>query len=187
MKVSLANVRLAFTDALFEAKQFQGQGPFNYRTNFIYAPDSKTKKDIDAAIQQVASDKWGKKAEAMLPGILANPQKCCVLDGNTKDYDGYAGNFVVTATRPKDKGRPVTVNRDKTPITAEDGKLYSGAYVNASIEIWAQDNEYGKAIRAQLLGVQFLKDGDAFGGGSPASADDFDDLGEGADDDDFMS
>ena len=50
-------------------------------------------------------------------------------------------------------------------------------YVNGSIELWCQDNAYGKRINATLRGVQFLKDGEAFAGGGSASADEFDDLG----------
>ncbi|MWN55950.1 ssDNA-binding protein, partial [Escherichia coli] len=57
----------------------------------------------------------------------------------------------------------------------------AGCYVNAVIDIWAQDNNFGKRINASLGGVQFLRDGDAFAGGGVASADDFDDISEGAD------
>ena len=48
--------------------------------------------------------------------------------------------------------------------------------MNASIELWAQDNSFGKRVNASLRGVQFLKDGDAFAGGGAASDDEFDDL-----------
>lgn len=57
--------------------------------------------------------------------------------------------------------------------------------MNASIELWAQDNkQFGKRINAQLRGVQFLRDGDAFAAGSPASEDEFEDLGDQGDDTD---
>ena len=65
---------------------------------------------------------------------------------------------------------------DKTPLVAENGKPYSGCFVNASLELWAQDNNYGKRVNATLMGVQFYKDGDSFSGGGVASEDDFDDL-----------
>ena len=174
-KVALKNVRLSFPD-LFEAVQFQGTGPHNYRASFLFDPNGQAHKDINAAIKKVAEEKWGKKAEALLPGIVANPQKTCLSDGNTKDYQGYEGQMVLSASRTKDKGRPVLLNRDKTPITEADGTIYAGCYVNASVELWAQDNAYGKAIRATLLAVQFSKDGDAFSGGSVGNPDDFDDL-----------
>lgn len=174
-KVIITNARLSFPE-LFEAAQYQGQGPFNYRASFLIEPDSKGHKDILAAINKVAEEKWGKKAASILPGIMANPQKTCLTDGNTKEYQGYEGQMVVSASRAKDKGRPVLINRDKTPISEADGTIYAGCYVNASIELWAQDNAYGKAIRATLLAVQFAKDGDAFSGGSVGDPDDFDDL-----------
>mgnify|MGYP001230954780 CR=1 FL=1 len=56
-------------------------------------------------------------------------------------------------------------------------------YVNANIELWAQNNAYGKRINATLLVVQFSKDGEPFGeGGSSASVNDFDSVD---DDEDF--
>jgi Protein of unknown function (DUF2815). len=180
MKVKLQNVRLSFPD-LFEAKQFEGQGPFNYRASFLFTPDSQAKKDIDAAIKAVAAEKWGKKADALLEGILPNSQKCCLVDGNTKEYDGYEGMFALSASRNQEKGRPLIIDRDKTPLGQADGKPYAGCYVNATVEIWAQDNNYGKGIRANLLAVQFARDGDAFAGGSVGSEEDFDDLSADAD------
>lgn len=174
-KVILRDVRLSFPD-LFEAVQYQGQGPFNYRASFLMAPDSQAKKDIDAAIKQVATEKWGAKAGSILPGILANPQKCCFIDGNLKEYNGYAGNWALTATRSQESGRPAVVDRQKQDLHANDGKIYAGCYVNAVVELWSQDNSYGKAIRATLVTVQFVKDGESFGGAAPATADDLDAL-----------
>lgn len=176
-KVVLRDVRLSFPD-IWEAVQYQGQGPFNFRASFLMAPNSKSKKEVDAAIKQVATEKWAAKAGAILPGILANPQKCCFIDGNLKEYNGYAGNWALTATRSQESGRPRLVDRNKNiDLTPSDGKLYAGCYVNATVEIWAQDNSYGKAIRATLVNIQFVKDGESFGGAAPATADDLDDLG----------
>ena len=66
------------------------------------------------------------------------------------------------------------------PLTAADGRPYAGCYVIANVELWAQDNNYGKRINASLRGVQFLRDGDAFSGGGAASEDEFDEV-EGSD------
>lgn len=179
MKVKLSNVRLSFPD-LFEAVQFQGQGPFNYRASFLLPKDHAAVKDIDAAMIAVAKEKWGTKAQATLLGIRGNSQKCCMADGDAKGYDGYEGNWALSTTRPQEKGRPLVVDQSKNPLVAADGKPYAGCYVNASVELWAQDNQYGKAIRATLLGVQFLRDGDAFGGGSAPDPEDFEEIAEGA-------
>ena len=53
----------------------------------------------------------------------------------------------------------------------------------AKVEIWAQNNKYGKGIRAELRGVQFYRDGDAFTAGGVAKADEFEDLSVDGDDD----
>ncbi len=79
------------------------------------------------------------------------------------------------------KPRPTVIDRDRTALIQADGRPYAGCYVNAVVDIWAQDNNFGKRINASLSGVQFLRDGDAFAGGGVAAPDDFDDISEGAD------
>jgi hypothetical protein len=79
----------------------------------------------------------------------------------------------ISAGNPK---RPTVVDRAKNPTTESDGIVYAGCYVNVILDVWAQDNEWGKRINAKLLGVQFFKDGDSFGSGATVSEDDFDDL-----------
>lgn len=183
--VKLKGPRLSFPD-LFEAKQFEGQGAFSYRAAFLLAEDStvyvqqpdKSWKATKMAkiIEAVASEAWKAKAAAILKTLEGNPQKCCWYDGNLKSYDGYEDNFVLSATRNQDKGRPLVIDTDKSPLTEKDGKPYAGCYVNATVELWAQDNKYGKAIRATLRGVQFVKDGDAFSAGTPVNEDEFEEI-----------
>ncbi|ADZ41834.1 TPA: DUF2815 family protein [Yersinia enterocolitica] len=177
MKVKLANVRLAFPD-LFEATQVNGQGDHKFRATFLLTPDHPANKDIEAAIKKVAADKWGTKAEAVLKTIVGNPMRYNYRSGDEKaEYDGYPGNMYIAASN---KARPLVLDRDKSPLTAADGRPYSGCFVNATITIFAYDNQ-GKGISASLGGVQFFKDGDAFAGGGIASEDDFDEITEGAD------
>ena len=53
-------------------------------------------------------------------------------------------------------------------------KAFSGAVVNASIEVWAQDNKWGRRINCSLRGIMLTGEGQSFGGGSgAASADEF--------------
>ncbi|CDG95801.1 putative protein p50 [Xenorhabdus bovienii str. puntauvense] len=178
MKIKLLNVRLAFPD-LFEATQVNGQGDYKFRSTFLI---SKERKDIiemiENAIKKVATDKWGAKAEGIIKSIRGNNMRFNFRDGDDKsDYDGYAGCMFISASN---KARPLVIDRGRSPLTAQDGKPYSGCYVNATINIFAYDNN-GKGISASLGGVQFWRDGDAFAGGGVATLDDFDDLSEGAD------
>ena len=81
--------------------------------------------------------------------------------------------------------RPMVIGTDKAPLTEDDGKPYAGCYVNAIVELWGQKNQFGERVNANLLAVQFSKDGEPFGDGVTASVDDFDEI-EPADLDDFI-
>lgn len=176
MKIKLKNVRLAFP-SLFEAKTVNGEGKPAFSAVFLVDPADPQVKEINAAIDQVASDKWGAKAAALVKTARA-ADKVCLHNGDLKAaYDGFAGNLYVSARNPI---RPLVVGLDKSPLAEKDGKPYAGCYVNAVVELWAQDNAYGKRVNATLMGVQFARDGDAFAGGGVASEDDFEALADGA-------
>jgi len=172
MKVKLQNVRIAFPK-LFKAEQVNGEGDPQFGATFIITKGHPSLKDIEAAIQQVAKEKWADKADALLKKIKAE-LKVCLKEGDLKtELEGFEGNYFLNANNKK---RPYVANRDKTPLSADDGVIYAGCYVNAVIDIWAMDNKFGKRICASLSGVQFAKDGDAFSCGGIASDADFDDL-----------
>jgi hypothetical protein len=80
------------------------------------------------------------------------------------------------------KRRPLVITRDKTPIVESDNIVYAGCYVNAIVSLWAQNNQYGKRINAQLDAVQFVRDGEPFGDGG-VSPNEFDAFGD--DDEEF--
>ena len=166
MSIKLNNVRLSFP-SLFQKAQFNGEET-KYEATFLLdkVNHAAVIKEIEAAIQQkVASELKGAKVPA---------DKLCLRDGDEVEYDGYSGHMTLKASTKK---RPLVLNKDKSPLTEADGVVYSGCYVNAIIDLWGQNNSYGKRINATLLGVQFAADGEAFSsGGSSASADDFDDI-----------
>lgn len=177
MECKLENVRCAFVQ-VHEAKQVNGEGDPAFSITLLISKTSPLVKRINTGIDTVGKEKWQDKAGAILKTLRAS-DKTCLHDGDLKvDYEGFADHFFVSA---RSKGRPLVLDRDKLPLTIEDGKPYSGCYVNAVLDLWAQDNKFGKRVNASLKGVQFVKDGDAFGGSAPASPDAFDDLGDGAD------
>lgn len=181
MKLKLTNVRLAFP-ALFEAKTVNGEGEPAFSAAFLVDPADPQVKAINAAIDAVAKEKFGAKADTVLKQMRAG-DKVCLHNGDSKaDYAGFPGNLFI---RSRSKTHPLVLDADKSALTAQDGRPYAGCYVNASIELWAQDNNYGKRVNASLRGVQFLKDGDAFAGGGAASEDEFDDVAVGATADDL--
>jgi hypothetical protein len=181
MVVKLSAVRLAFAN-LFEAKTIGGEGEPRYSAAFPIEPGSVNATALDAAVKAVAKEKWAAKADGILKELTSKGRvgykKSPLANGEGEVYDGFDGMHSLNTSS---KTRPTVVDRDRSPLTASDGRPYSGCYVHAIVEVWAQDNQYGKRVNAQLKGVQFFKDGDAFGGGAPARADDFDDIAEGAD------
>lgn len=186
MKVKLENVRLAFA-ALFEPKTVGGEGDPRFSAAFPIEPGSANAKRLDEAVKAVAAEKWGKKADGILDelrkkGRISYRQEPLSKDGEV--YDGFEDMHSLNASN---KVRPLVIDRDRTPLTAQDGKPYSGCYVYATVDVWAQDNSFGKRVNATLTGVQFCRDGDAFGGATTAKQDDFDDLADGAGSDDDMA
>ena len=175
MKLKLENVRLAFPQ-LFEAKTVNGEGEPAFSASFLFAPDHPAAKPLADAQEEVGKAKWGAKWPQVKKEMEAK-DRMALHDGDAKaSYAGFEGNLYVSA---RNKVRPTVVDTDRSPLVAADGKPYAGCYVTALVELWAQDNAYGKRINASLRGVQFKRDGDAFSGGSVATDDEFDDLSEG--------
>lgn len=172
MKITIKNARLSFPD-LFEPRPFKPGDTPKYKATFLVPKGSQQEKAIEEAILAVAKEKWPKDHLKVLNSIRGNANKFCFQDGDNKSHDGYEGMMAFSANN---KARPGVFDRDKSPLTKDDGRPYAGCYVNGVVEIFAYDNS-GNGISASLSGVQFVKDGPAFSGGRPATADDFDDLG----------
>lgn len=183
MDLKLKNVRCNFIQDLFEAAQFKGAGAFRFSSTFLVPKGSPQDKEIKAAIKAEAEREYGKKAASNLALWENNSGKYCYMDGDLSEHEGYEGNMVLTAHTTT---KPRVMNKNPNVIlTAQDGIPYAGCYVNALVSIYPQKGDFA-GIRCSFSGVQFAGDGDAFGGGRPASAGDFDDLSEGAGKDDLV-
>jgi len=171
-KLILTDARLSFP-SLFETELYNGNDTGKYAASFLVPKDSDLGKKLAKAVQAVAEEKWGKP--------IPKKVEYCLKDGDEVEYDGYAGMWAIKANTKK---RPVVIDRKKTPIAESDDIIYPGCYVNASIEVYAMDNQWGKRVGCQLNGVQFVRDGEAFGTGSSSAISDFDELDDVASDDD---
>ena len=175
MKIKLVNARLSFP-SLFEATSFEGSKP-SFKATFILDKKKDAAKiaEINKAIDAMIAEKWkGKVTRAKLKGV-------CLRDGEEKaDMDGY-GDDVMFISSASLKRIPV-VDGDLSPLSAQDNKPYAGCYVNGTIELWVQDNDFGKRINAQLRAVQFSKNGDPFGVKEANPEEEFDKVEESADD-----
>lgn len=175
MKIKLQNVRLSFP-SLFQKAVFKGQETKYEATLLLH------KEDHADTIAQI-KEQIKKHIKEDLKGSKLSAERICLKDGDDFDYSGYEGHMSFKASNNK---RPLIIDRDKTPLTEDDNRLYAGCRVNAMVELWVQNNGYGKRINANLLGVQFFKDDEPFADGESASANDFDAFDDDGDDDDFM-
>lgn len=143
----------------------------------VFLLDKQKHKDL---IKQIAQ---GMKALCQAEAKdkkLPPPDKLCLRDG---DLSGRTENEGCWTLNASEDGRPVVVGKDKSPLTAEDDVIYPGCVVNARIRLWYQDNQYGKRVNANLLGVQFVRDGGRLGNRGPRmTADEMFDSVEGFDD-----
>lgn len=171
-KIKLKNVRLSFP-SLFRKAQFQGEET-KYEATFML--DKEEHADEIAEIKAQVKD----AIKEHLKGAKVPADKICLKDGDESGRDEYEGHYTIKCSNNK---RPKVIDRDKSPLAEDDGRPYSGCYVNAVLDLWAQNNSYGKRINANLLGVQFFKDGEPFESGSVANDDDFDEVD--VEDDDF--
>lgn len=178
MKINLVDVRLLYAAALFEPQRGpNGEGDLKFSATFGFPPNHPVVALIRAGFKKVAEEKWGAKAAEMFAALKAG-DKLCLHDGDAKaDKEGYKGNLYLSASN---KIKPLVIDGNKSPLIASSGKPYSGCYVNGVIDLWAQDNRFGKRINASLQGVQFLRDGIRLSGGGVASADDFQAIPEAA-------
>lgn len=138
--------------------------------------DPKEFAKVEKAKLAACEAKWPGKGAAMLKKINGNPN-CCLLRESDDEDNPYK---FLRVTRRKEDGKPPTVDRRRQEVTQTDGLLVSGAYVRVIIGCWAYDNQ-SKGVSATILGIQYVKYGEPFGG-TPMKVeqDDFEDLGDDA-------
>lgn len=163
-KVRLRNVRLSFPH-LFKPHSMEEGQEAKYSAAFLLDPTVNAAEiaTLKTAINHVAKMEWKDKIPA---GV-----KPCLRDGNEKaELDGYEGTMFVPSSS---KRKPVVVDEHVQDLYEADGKPYAGCYVNATVRLWAQDNKFGKRVNAELLAIQFVRDGEAFGVAPVKAEDEF--------------
>lgn len=171
-KVKMQNVRLSFP-SVFQHGTFGGESNGKFEATFIL--DKVDHADLITSIKKQIETLM---AEAK---IKVGSDKICLKDGDELVRPELEGKYTIKATSKK---RPLIINRDKSPIIEEDNIIYAGCHVHGIISLWCQNNQWGKRVNAQLDGIQFFKDGEAFGDGGLA-LNEFDVFGEWVHDDDI--
>ena len=177
-QILLKNVTLAFP-ALGEPQAF-GEGEPAYGAKFPIEPNSENAKLIEEAIKAEAKEAWKDKAEGVL-AMLVEDRKVAYSQNEYRSkktgepYAGFEKMFYLSSRNAS--VQPSVYDQYGEPIVGKaeiTRKAFSGAIVNASVEVWAQDNKWGRRINCSLRGIMLTGEGQSFGGGSgAASADDF--------------
>jgi hypothetical protein len=180
--VFLSNVRISFpklVEATIPVTTDGSDAKKKFSADFITTPDNAGFKQFMAQYAEAALEKWGEHAKQVM-GLIQGDRRMRAYGNGTEKvdkkrfeiYPGYEGFVYITASANEDRP-PQIVNAAGAPVPNSDTmqrqqlarKIYGGCYVNAVVRPWIQDNKFGRAVRAELVAVQFLSDGEAFGGG----------------------
>lgn len=186
-KIMLRNVRLSY-EHIFTPTKFDENQDAKYSATFIIPKDHPDLAAVKRAMFEAGQEEFA--ADFGKPGAWPKGYTCSLKDADVAlDSNGevlaekqptYAGCYVLEANSTR---RPVAIDRRKAAVTEDDGVIYSGCYVNASLA--AAGYTYGKVkkgVKCYLNGVQFVADGERFGSDAMS---DFDALD--GDEDDFMA
>lgn len=160
--------RLSFP-AIVKPKSSVAGSALKYSCDAILEPDQAEWAEIKSMIAAIAKEKWVDKADGIMKMIKSDKRQRCYGNGDEKTdkdgvvYTGYEGNVFIGGNNDS---QPQLMGNDAQPLppTANLNELFAGGnYVSVIFNVWAQDNAYGKAIRGNLVAVQFLEKGEAFG------------------------
>jgi hypothetical protein len=182
-EIYLSNLRLSFPKLVEPVSNSSiPNSDRKYGCDLIFEPGDSQFATVMAEVGSIAAEKWGAKAGAILQMVQNDRRLRCFGAGSEKvdsktmtPYEGYDGGKTYVAASANEDRAPVMIRLDGTVCDnlntmerqALARKMYGGCYVNAAISLWAQDNQFGRGIRCQLLAVQFAKDGSPFGDAPP--------------------
>jgi hypothetical protein len=166
-KIKINGVRLSYPN-VFRKGFYEGKENKKYTVSLVLDKSDpehiKAKKIIDEQISNIYNETKTERSSF-------KDDKFCIKE----DSEEFQNSWVIKTGNPK---RITIIDRDKTPLTEEDGKIYAGCYVNVVIDLYYYDKQYGKFILSNIYGIQFSKDGEPLEGGIVDVTDDFDDLEE---------
>jgi len=167
MKFLIENVQFIF-GALDTPTKYSPEDSATYFAKFLIR-EEKTIKNIEKAIEKVATDKFKK-----LPKDLRD----FIFEPDLDKYPEQEGSMLFNAAndnKPKlfDRQRESVDILGKRLNGDSSDAIYRGCYVNVSIGLYSYVHKGTKGVGSNLYGVQFFKDGEPLV--QSANADDFTD------------
>ena len=174
--IYLQNVRLSFPH-LVEPHASAPNAPAKYSADFIMDPAHAGFAEFRQRYAELAQGKWAEQAQQIMQMIQADRKLRCYCDGSERVnrktlqvYEGYVGMVAIGASRDQ---KYQLIKADGNPVDSANTMewqqlartLYAGCRVNVAIRPWLQDNQHGRAIRCDLVAIQFASDDTPFGEG----------------------
>ncbi|EHB65237.1 DUF2815 family protein [Paenibacillus lactis] len=191
-KVITGKVRLSYTH-VFEPQE-NDSGDMKYSTAILIPKsDKETLRKIKAAVdaaKELGKSKWGGK----IPANCKTPLR----DGDEErpDDEAYAGHYFLNASSKNKPGVAKPIGKDGNGKTkfqeiTDSTEVYSGCYAKVSLNFYPFDAKGNRGVAAGLNNIVKVQDGDFLGGRSSVNDDfaneDFDDIVDISDDDDFLN
>lgn len=178
VRLVLKNVRLSYAHVWEPQPAREADRDPKFTTSIII-PKSDTAqiKKIEAAIENLLKTKGPAKFGGKVPprGSLKLPLR----DGDTeRDGEAYQDAMFLNASS---KTRPGIVDQNVEPILDRD-EVYSGVYVNISIELYLFNVNGNRGVACGLGNIQKVRDGEALGGGAIKAENEFAVVDDGASD-----
>lgn len=157
--------RLAFAN-IFQPRVNDLSGKEEYSCVMLFPKET----DIAAlknAIRNVARETFPKLFETSggkWPESLRKP----IGNGDEKADEwgeAFKGHYYI---RTSSHFKPLVVDKRNQDVIDPD-QVYSGCYCRAVVSPYAYDQKGNKGVSVGLVGIQFVRDGEAIGGGSAAA------------------
>ena len=179
--IFLSNVRLSFPHIVEPQRKVNeqtGKERISYNAEFIMPKDHPGLAQFMQRYGAMAMEKWKEHANTVMTMIQQDRKSRCFGMGEEKinkktfqPYDGYPGMMFISAGRDTP---PQIIQADGSPIDPANTmayqqltrKMYGGCRVNVAVKPWLQENAHGRAIRCDLIALQFAADDTAFGEGA---------------------
>jgi hypothetical protein len=192
-KLVTGKVRLSYAN-VWEPQE-NDSGDLKYSTSILIPKDDKETLRKIKTITDLLKEQAKAKYNGKLPAKFHTPLR----DGDEErpDDEAYANHYFFNASsknKPgiaKPIGKDTSTGKTKFAEITDTTEVYSGCYAKVSVNFYLFDTKGNKGIAAGLNNIVKVQDGDFLGGRSNLNDDfaneDFDDIVDISDDDDWMN
>jgi hypothetical protein len=153
---------------MIDPRTKQPKGPLSYSIEMLFDKKTTDLSVIQAPVKAAAIGQWGSK-ENWPKGMMLPIRDGDKPYGTKKEIKKeHKGMWVVRASTNAEYSKPHVVGRDPKVALESEAEFYPGCYARASLKSHAYEVGVNSGVKFILDGVQFIRDGEAFGGKRPA-------------------